>query len=96
MKNVMLELPTFAFVVSTRAALGLGIGLLVAERLPTERRRALGAAMVAIGAATTIPAALAVLRGVRRFRPRPGNVIGRDKHLIGATRFPRRGDDDSV
>ena len=96
MKNVILELPTLAFVVSTRAALGVGIGLLISERLPTERRRALGAAMVAIGAATTIPAALAVLRGVRRLRRRPANVVGRDRHLIGATRFPRRGDDDSV
>jgi hypothetical protein len=96
MKNVILELPTLAFVVSTRAALGVGIGLLVSERLPIERRRALGAAMVAIGAATTIPAALAVLRGVRRLGRRPANVVGRDKHLIGATRFPRRGDDDSV
>ena len=96
MKNVMLELPTFAFVVSTRAALGVGIGLLLSERLPTERRRALGAAMVAIGAATTIPAAIAVARGVRRTRRRLANVIGRDRQLIGATRFPRRGDDDSL
>ena len=96
MKNVTLELPTLAFVVSTRTALGIGIGLLVSERLPSERRRALGAAMVAIGAATTIPAALAVLRGVRRLRRTPANFVRRDKHLIGATRFPRRGDDDSV
>ena len=96
MKNVILELPTLAFVVSTRAALGVGIGLLVSERLPIERRRALGAAMVAIGAATTIPAALAVLRGVRRSRRRVANVVGRDRQLIGATRFPRKGDDDNL
>lgn len=96
MKRVVLELPTFAFVVGTRAALGVGIGLLLSERLPIAKRRAVGAAMVAVGAATTIPAALAVLRGIRRSRRRAMNVIGQDRRLIGATRFPRRGDDDIV
>jgi hypothetical protein len=96
MKKVVLELPTFAFVVSTRAALGVGIGLLLSERLPIARRRAVGAALVAIGAATTIPAALAVVRGARRARRKAMNVIGLDRQLIGATRFPRKGDDDIV
>jgi hypothetical protein len=62
MNNIVLNLPTFGFVVATRAALGVGIGLLLSERLPPERRRALGLALVTIGAATTIPAAMAVLR----------------------------------
>ena len=57
MKNVLLDLPTFGFIVSTRAALGVGIGLLVSERLPTDRRRAIGRTLIAIGAATTVPAA---------------------------------------
>jgi hypothetical protein len=65
MNNLVLNLPTFGFVVATRAALGVGIGLLLSERLPPERRRALGLALVAVGAATTIPAAQAVLRGRR-------------------------------
>ena len=60
MKHVVLNLPTFGFVVATRAALGVGIGLLVSERLPVERRRAIGASLVALGAATTIPAAFSV------------------------------------
>jgi hypothetical protein len=96
MKNVVLELPTLAFVVSTRAALGVGIGLLLSERLPMARRRAVGAAMIALGAATTIPAAIAVVRGLRRPARRTGNVIGHDRHLVGATRYARRGDDDSL
>ena len=53
----------FGFVVATRAALGAGIGLLLANRLPEARRRALGLTLVSIGAATTIPAAMAVFRG---------------------------------
>jgi hypothetical protein len=63
MTNLVLNLPTFGFVVATRAALGVGIGLLLSERLPPERRRALGLTLVALGAATTVPAVRAVLRG---------------------------------
>jgi hypothetical protein len=96
MKNVILNLPTFGFIVGTRAALGVGIGLLVSERLPAERRRAIGATLIAIGAATTVPAALSVIRSVRRSKRREmSSSIGRDEHLIGATRFPRKGDDDA-
>jgi hypothetical protein len=65
MKSVLLNLPTLGFIVSTRAALGVGIGLLLSERLPAERRRAVAAALIAIGAATTIPAAMSVIRSVR-------------------------------
>jgi hypothetical protein len=66
MNNVVLNFPTFGFVVATRALLGVGIGLLVADRIPPERRRAIGMTLVAIGAATTIPAAIAVTRSRHR------------------------------
>ena len=66
MKNVLLDLPTLGFIVGTRAALGVGIGLLASERLPAGRRRAIGAALVAIGAVANIPAAMLVFRSVRR------------------------------
>ena len=65
MNNVVLNFPTFGFVVATRALLGVGIGLLLADRIPPERRRAIGMTLVAIGAATTIPAAIAVTRSRR-------------------------------
>jgi hypothetical protein len=57
MKKVMLSLPTFGFVVATRAALGVGIGLLLSSRMSAERRRRVGLILASIGAATTIPAA---------------------------------------
>jgi len=69
MNNLVLNFPTFGFVVATRAMLGMGIGLLIAERLPADRRRAIGLTLVGIGAATTIPAAVAVIRGRRSSRP---------------------------
>jgi hypothetical protein len=93
MNSVRLNLPTLGFIVSTRAALGVGVGLLVSEHLPAQRRRAIGATLLAIGAATTIPAAMSVIRSVRRSKRKMSSSIDRDKQLIGAIRFPRKGDD---
>ena len=94
MKKVILDLPTFAFVVSTRAALGAGIGLLLSEKVPATRRRRIGATLFAIGAATTIPAAMSVIRSVRRAGAT--SRVDCDERLVGATRFARKGDDDVV
>ena len=60
MKTLTLQIPLFGFIVATRAALAFGAGLLVAERIPLHRRRRIGAALVGLGAATTIPAMRAV------------------------------------
>ena len=59
--TVTLELPLLMLIVATRAALGVGVGLLLADKL-REHRRAVGAALVAVGAVTTIPAAMALIR----------------------------------
>ena len=66
MKSVLLSLPTFGFVVATRAALAFGVGLLVSGRIPAARRRTVGRALVALGAAATVPAVLALRAGRRR------------------------------
>jgi hypothetical protein len=92
MKTVSLPLPRFAFVLGTRAALAAGIGLLAAGKLPTERRRAIGAILVAIGAVTTVPAAMSVIGSIKRTRA--GSSVNHDERLVGATRFPRKGDDE--
>jgi len=65
---------TFGFVVSTRAALAFGLGLLAASRIPEAPRRQLGLALVGLGAATTIPAVRMLLRS--RTQPPPINVNG--------------------
>ena len=59
--TVTLEMPLLMLIVATRAALGVGIGLLLADKL-RDHRRAVGAALVAVGAVTTIPAAMAIVR----------------------------------
>jgi hypothetical protein len=93
MKQMVLDFPTFGFIVGTRAALGMGLGLLIAGRLSGERRRAAGALLLAAGAATTIPALFAVARGVRRSRSSLPPAVSRDRALVGVTRLPRKGDD---
>jgi hypothetical protein len=95
MRNVLLDLPTFGFIVSTRAALGVGIGLLISERLSAQQRRAIGTTLIGIGAATTVPAVISLMRSSRRAgQEKMRSSIDRDRRLAGATRFPRKGDDD--
>ena len=63
MKEIALSIPEFAFVVATRAALGAGVGMLLANKLGRGGRRNMGLALVVFGALTTIPAAIAVFGG---------------------------------
>jgi hypothetical protein len=62
--NINLNPALLGFIVGTRAALAFGIGLLVADRIPKDRRRTIAMALIGLGAATTIPAARALLRRV--------------------------------
>jgi len=57
--------PLLGFVVLTRAAFAFGVGLLVAGRIPEARRRTVGLALVAIGAATTVPAVASLVASRR-------------------------------
>jgi hypothetical protein len=47
-------------------ALAFGVGLLVAGRIPEDRRRTVALALIAVGATTTVPAAMAVFGQRRR------------------------------
>ena len=57
MRKLVLTVPEVAFIAATRGALGFGAGLLLSGKLNESRRRAVGLSLVAIGVATTIPAA---------------------------------------
>jgi hypothetical protein len=96
MKQLVLNFPTFGFIVATRAALGVGLGLLIATRLTGEKRRAAGALLVGAGAVATIPALFAVARGLRRAPVAVPPAVSRDPALVGARRLPRKGDDDVI
>ena len=56
MRTLELKLPVFASIVVTRAALGFGAGLLLSDKMSARKRKAIGLALVTLGAATTIPA----------------------------------------
>ena len=64
MKTLRLRIPEFAFIVATRAALAFGAGLLASARIPKDRRRVIGLTLVAIGAATTVPAVMTIRRNL--------------------------------
>jgi hypothetical protein len=56
-------LPEIALIAGTRAALGAGIGLLLAGRFDDRQRRTVGWTLFAVGAISTIPLAVDVLLG---------------------------------
>src|SRR5437588_7393887 len=65
MRETRLTLPELALVAGTRAALGAGLGLLLADRLDADQRRAVGWSLFLVGALTTIPLAFEVFGGGR-------------------------------
>jgi len=60
MKERVLTLPEIGLIAGTRVALGMGVGLLLADKLNDERRIGAGWALLAVGALTTIPLLLNV------------------------------------
>ncbi|HSS29916.1 MAG TPA: hypothetical protein VLL06_02750 [Nitrospiraceae bacterium] len=50
-----MSVPELALIAGTRAILGVGLGLLLADRLNLDQRKAVGWTMFAIGAISTIP-----------------------------------------
>lgn len=61
MKETRLTIPELMLIAGTRVAGGAGIGLLLADRLSKEQRKAAGLSLLLVGALTTIPLALIVL-----------------------------------
>ncbi len=59
-KTVTLTLPDVALLAGTRAVLGAGVALLLADKLDPKQRQSVGWTLTAIGLLTTIPLALEV------------------------------------
>jgi len=66
-KTYNVTVPEIAIVAATRGMLGAGAGLLLAGFLRPDARRTLGWTLLAIGALTTIPIAMALFG--KRERP---------------------------
>ena len=71
MKHIDLTLPRLIAIAVTRALAGAGLALLLADRIPHARRRPIGAMLLGIGAASTLPLILPV---ARKLRMRNGHV----------------------
>jgi hypothetical protein len=65
MRETRITLPELVLVAGTRAALGAGLGLLLADRLSDEQRRAVGWTLFLVGALSTVPLAFEVFGGHR-------------------------------
>ncbi len=88
MTSRMVTLPELGMISGTRMALGAGIGMLVADRLNDDQRRAVGWTLLAVGAISTIPLFAGVMS--RRERDRqsfePGRAV---RSSAGAVAFNR-------
>ena len=58
-------LPEIMLIAGTRVALGIGIGLLLSERLRRDQRKAAGLALALVGGLTTIPLAAGIIHKTR-------------------------------
>jgi hypothetical protein len=64
-RRIPIALPRLALIAVSRGMLGLGIGLLVASRVPPADRRKVGWTLVLTGLLSTIPLAAGVLHELR-------------------------------
>jgi len=62
MRRVSLRIPEIGFIAGTRAALGAGLGLMLADKLNRRRRKKVGWVLLTIGAVTTVPLIVNVVR----------------------------------
>ena len=54
-------IPEIVLIAGTRVALGVGVGLLISDRLNEDQRKAAGWALLAVGVLSTIPIVKGVL-----------------------------------
>ena len=61
MKPRTLTVPELALMAGTRVALGIGIGLLIADKIPRDTRKGAACALLLMGALSTIPLVAGIL-----------------------------------
>ena len=61
MKEKALTIPEIMLIGGTRVALGVGLGLLIADKLSRDERKGAGWALLAVGVVSTVPLVMDVL-----------------------------------
>ncbi|MBV9104870.1 MAG: hypothetical protein JO066_00240 [Verrucomicrobia bacterium] len=84
-KTIVLSLPAAALLTISQAAIGCGIGILVAEKVAENRRSTAAVGMLCLAIATSAPAVVGVVV----------NVINGPESKLGARRRLRSIRDDS-
>ena len=69
MKETSIALPKLGAIAVTRVLLGVGIGLLLSEKIGRDRRAIVGGVLAALGALSTIPLAIGVVKRARAEKP---------------------------
>ena len=82
MRETRVTLPELVLIAGTRAALGGGLGLLLADRLRPEQRRAIGWTLFLFGALSTIPLAFEVFGNSRLRAPTEESARGSRSEAI--------------
>jgi 4-amino-4-deoxy-L-arabinose transferase-like glycosyltransferase len=78
MNRRIVTIPEIGLIAMTRGLLGAGIGLLIADRLTDDQRRAIGWTLVGVGALTTVPLAAIVLRSKERWPHRHATTMSHE------------------
>ena len=81
MDRTPLSIPEIALISGTRAALGAGLGLLLADRLSDDQRRAVGWTLFGVGVITTVPIALQLFRHQRDGQTEDAATSGTNRSL---------------
>jgi hypothetical protein len=66
MKHATLPLPEIGIIAATRGMLAAGAALLIADKIPMERRKKIAWPLIAVGVISTIPLAIDLIRKVRK------------------------------
>lgn len=75
MRERRITFPELALIAATRGMLGVGIGLLAAERLRTRTRHTVGWTLFALGAISTIPLVVRQVLRQRELRETPNSPV---------------------
>lgn len=65
-KRATLSIPEIGIIAATRGMLAAGAALMIAERIPKERRKMIALLLIAVGVISTVPLATDVIKKLKQ------------------------------